>query len=217
MLSVEQKKRVCRLRLERPPVNALNPALLDLLTRAITRAGAVDAQAIILCGTPGHFCAGLDTRELSAASPEEKADILARLRALLAAVAACPAPVAAAITGHCLGGGAVLAALCDYRVMEQGAYKIGLPEVRLGLPLSNQVYRVLARLTGAQQAQRLCVEGRLLDPEQALQVGLVDELVAAGEAAETALQWCEQILSLPQEAMRDTRAACRAELLSLDD
>ena len=216
MLSVERNKRVCRLRLERPPVNALNPALLETLTREITRAGAVDAQAVLLCGTPGHFCAGLDTRELGAATPEPGADVLAQLTALLAVVAACPAPVAAAITGHCLGGGLVLAALCDYRVMERGAYRVGLPEVSLGLPLSNRVYRVLARLTGAQQAQRLCVEGRLLDPEQAQRAGLVDELVAAGGAEDAALQWCEHILSLPRDAMRDTRAACRAELLSLE-
>ncbi len=217
MLSVEQNKAVCLLRLERPPVNALNPALLEVLTREITRAGAVDEQAVVLCGTPGHFCAGLDTRELGAATPQQRADILAQLNALFAAVAACPAPVAAAITGHCLGGGAVLAALCDYRVIEQGAYRIGLPEVSLGLPLSNRVHRVLARLTGAQHAQRLCVEGRLLDPEQTQRIGLVDELVPAGGAQDAALQWCKQILSLPQEAMRSTRAACRAELLALCD
>ncbi len=212
MLSVEQNNRVCLIRLERPPANALDSALLETLTEEIVQAGAVDGQVIILCGTPGFFCAGLDTGELGAAKPEKMTEILARLRALLAAAAACPAPMAAAITGHCLGIGAALAALCDYRVMEQGAYKIGLPEVSHGLPLSNQVYRVLARLTGAQWAQRLCVEGCLLDPKHAHRVGLVDDLAASGGALDAATKWCEHILSLPQEAMRATRAACREEL-----
>ena len=217
MLSVEQNNRVCLIRLERPPVNALDSALLEALTREITRAGAVDEQAVILCGTPGRFCAGLDTGELGATAPEERTGILARLGALFAVVADCPAPVAAALTGHCLGGGMVLAALCDYRVMEQGDYKIGLPEVSLGLPLSNRVQRVLARLTGAHYAQRLCVEGRLLDPEQAHRAGLVDELAEPDGAIDAAVKWCEHILSLPQEAMRTTRAACREDLRSLND
>ncbi|MCY4360626.1 MAG: enoyl-CoA hydratase/isomerase family protein [Gammaproteobacteria bacterium] len=217
MLSVEHNNRVCLIRLERPPVNALDSALLETLAGEIARAGAVDGQAIILCGTPGRFCAGLDTGELGAATPKERTEIFARLRALLAAAAACPAPMAAAVTGHCLGIGAALAALCDYRVMEQGAYKIGMPEVNRGLPLSNRVYRVLARLTGAQCAQRLCVEGRLLDPEQARRAGLVDDLAAPGGAVDAAMTWCEHILSLPQEAMRATRAACREELRSLND
>ena len=217
MLSVEQNDRVRLLRLERPPVNALDSALLEALTRELAQAGADEDQAVILCGTPGRFCAGLDTGELGAATPEERTGILARLGALLAVVADCPAPVAAAITGHCLGGGLALAALCDYRVMEQGDYKIGLPEVSLGLPLSNRVQRVLARLTGAHYAQRLCVEGRLLGPEQAQRTGLVDELAPPDGAVDSALKWCEHILSLPQEAMRATRAACREELRSLND
>lgn len=211
-LSVEHDANLCRIALARPPVNALDRPLLDKLARAIRQAGAQTGQAIILTGAPGHFCAGLDAKILEAAPDEEREQLWAALRRLLDTAAASPAPIAAALTGHCLGAGAVLAALCDYRVMETGDYKIGLPEVRLGLPLPGRVQRVMARLVGEHRAQRLCVEGWLLDPEQARQFGLVDDLVAPKEAASAAAAWCEQILSLPQAAVAAMRAEFRRPL-----
>lgn len=211
-LSVEQDANLCRIALARPPVNALDRPLLDQLARAIRQAGAQPGQAIILTGAPGHFCAGLDAKILEAAPDEERRQLWAALRELLDAAAASPAPIAAALTGHCLGAGAILAALCDYRVMETGDYKIGLPEVKLGLPLPGRVQRVIARLVGEHRAQRLCVEGWLLDPEQARRFGLVDDLVAPEEAAGAAAAWCEQILSLPQAAVAAMRAEFRRPL-----
>lgn len=210
-LSVEHDASLCRIALARPPVNALDRPLLDELTRAIRQAGAQTGRAIVLTGGPGHFCAGLDTKILEAA-PEERERLLAALRELLDATAASPVPIAAALTGHCLGAGALLAALCDYRVMETGDYKIGLPEVKIGLPLPGRVQRVIARLVGEHRAQRLCVEGWLLDPEQARRFGLVDDLVAPKEAASAAAAWCEQILSLPQGAVAAMRAEFRRPL-----
>lgn len=211
-LSVEHDASLCRIALARPPVNALDRLLLDKLTRAIRQAGAQTGRAIILTGAPGHFCAGLDTKILEAAPDEERERLLTALRELLDAAAASPAPIAAALTGHCLGAGALLAALCDYRVMETGDYKIGLPEVKIGLPLPGRVQRVIARLVGEHRAQRLCVEGWLLDPEQAGRFGLVDDLVAPKEAAGAAAAWCEQILSLPQAAVAAMRAEFRRPL-----
>lgn len=211
-LSVEHDANLCRIALARPPVNALDRSLLDKLARAIRQAGAQTGQAIILTGAPGHFCAGLDAKILETAPDEEREQLWVALRRLLDAAAASPAPIAAALTGHCLGAGAVLAALCDYRVMETGDYKIGLPEVRLGLPLPGRVQRLIARLVGEHRAQRLCVEGWLLDPEQARRFGLVDDLVAPKEAVGAAAAWCEQILSLPQAAVAAMRAEFRRPL-----
>lgn len=211
-LSVEYDASLCRIALARSPVNALDGPLLAELTRAIRQAGAQTGRAIVLTGAPGHFCAGLDTKILEAAPEDERGRLLAALRELLDATAASPVPIAAALTGHCLGAGALLAALCDYRVMETGDYKIGLPEVKIGLPLPGRVQRVIARLVGEHRAQRLCVEGWLLDPEQARQFGLVDDLVAPKRAASAAAAWCEQILSLPQAAVAAMRAEFRQPL-----
>ena len=198
--------------IDRPPVNALDSALLEELTEAISQAVSRSDHALILSGVSGHFCAGMDTKELAAATTAERAQTMSLLSRLLAVVANCPIPIAAAITGHCLGGGAVLAALCDYRVMGRGEYKIGVPEVTLGLQLPEKVHRILARLVGAHFAQRLCLEGILLDPEKAYGVNLVDALVESDGVIGTAIDWCEQMLSLPQETMLAVRKECRKEI-----
>lgn len=169
-------------------------------------------HALVLTGVSGRFSAGLDIKKLESATSAGHAQIMAQLGRLLATVAGSPIPVAAAITGHCLGGGAVLAALCDYRVMGRGNYKIGLPEVTLGLDLPEKVHRISARLVGSHLAQRLCKEGILLDPGQAQQANLVDDLVESHSVTSTAIDWCERILSLPQEALHAKYAQARAEI-----
>lgn len=188
---------------------------MEKLIEAFSQAVSRNDRVLVLSGMAGRFCAGLDTKKLSAATSAERIKIMTLLRRLLNAAADCPVPVAAAITGHCLGGGAVLAALCDYRVMGRGEYKIGVPEVTLGIQLSKQVQRTLARLVGAHLAQRLCMEGILLDPEQAYRAHLVDDLVEPDRVTDAAIDWCEQVMSLPQETMLAVRSDAREEIRSL--
>ncbi len=188
---------------------------MEKLIEAFSQAVSRNDRVLVLSGMAGRFCAGLDTKKLSAATSAERIKIMTLLRRLLNAAADCPVPVAAAITGHCLGGGAVLAALCDYRVMGRGEYKIGVPEVTLGIQLSKQVQRTLARLVGAHLAQRLCMEGILLDPEQAHRAHLVDDLVEPDRVTDAAIDWCEQVMSLPQETMLAVRSDAREEIRSL--
>ena len=215
MLSIDHKNLICLITIDRPPVNALDLSLLEKLVEAISQAGTQRAQALILSGAPGRFCAGLDTKKLATATTGERAKIMSSLSKLLATVANCPVPIAAAITGHCLGGGAALAALCDYRVMASGDYKIGVPEVTLGIQIPKKVHRLLARLVGARLAQRLCMEGILFDPEQARRTNLVDVLIEPDSVTGAAIDWCERILSLPQEAMLAIRSQAREEIRSL--
>ena len=212
MLSIDHNNRISMITIDRPPVNALDVPLMEELIEAIARTVEHSDHVLILSGLSGRFCAGLDTKKLGLATTGERAEIMPLLSKLLAAVANCPIPVAAAITGHCLGGGAVLAALCDHRVMASGDYKIGVPEVTLGIRLPNKVRRLLARLVGEHLAQRLCMEGYLLDPEQAYRAGLVDAVVEPAGVTGAAIDWCEHILSLPQDAMLAARAGVREEI-----
>ena len=215
MLSIDREKQICRITIDRPPVNALDHGLLEQLTDDFTRAGKLSDHVIMISGRPGRFCAGLDTKIIKAPGAEGLKDLLALLSNLLEVVARCPVPTMAAVSGHCLGGGTVLAALCDYRLMAEGNFKIGLPEINIGLQLPRKVHTIIARLTGPQLAQRLCVEGLLLTPEQARQAGLLDELTAADDLAAKAVEWCLHVLSLPREPMLAMRADYRQELHSL--
>lgn len=208
---------VLELRLARPPVNALNTALLTALEEAVSAAPAQGFKAIVLSGREGMFSAGLDVPYLLELDREGMAEFWRRFIAALAALARSEVPVAAALTGHSPAGGAVLALFCDYRIAAEGEFKIGLNEVRVGLPVPEVILRALVRQVGPRQAERLAVPGLLINPEEARTVGLVDEVVPVTEVTRRALAWARGLASLPPGAMARTRGLARADLVALFD
>jgi enoyl-CoA hydratase/carnithine racemase len=203
------------LRLANSPANALSPELIAALGEAVAKAPAEGARALVLSGAPGMFSAGLDVPRLL---PFDRAAIRATWQSfyeLLRGLAASPVPIAAAITGHSPAGGAVLATYCDHRIMAEGKFKIGYNEVQVGIPMPIAILRCVARLVGERQAERLCVGGLLIPATEALQMGLIDEIVPAEQVVERALEWCRGIIALPPRAMAKTRDAARAGLVRL--
>ena len=221
MLKAIDHARVRELRLDRPPVNALNPELVAALTLALRDASA-SGDAVILSGREGLFSAGLDVPELLQLSREALAVFWKNFFGLLETVARSPVPVVAAITGHAPAGGAVLSLFCDYRVMAKGEFRIGLNETLVGLIVPEVIRRALERLTGPHRAERLVVAGTLLSPAEALQTGMVDALSEGPESTVAdALDWCNRHLALPRHAMLGNRERARRDLHdefdSLDD
>ncbi|HEX7030613.1 MAG TPA: enoyl-CoA hydratase/isomerase family protein [Gammaproteobacteria bacterium] len=208
---------VLELRMARPPVNALSPDFVHALLGAITQAPVDGARAIVLSGQPGMYSAGLDVPALLALDETGMREFWKHFFGLIGAIACSPIPVAAAITGHSPAGGAVLALYCDYRVMADGEFRIGLNEVQVGLPLPAIIHATLVRQLGPRQAERLSVPGLLIDPREARQIGLVDELVPVDGVAAKARDWCAQLLKLPPGAMSSTRDLARADLVDLFD
>lgn len=205
------------LRLDRPPVNALTPELLAALGEAVAAAPDDGARALVLSGRPGMFSAGLDVPHLLTLDRGGISALMTNLFEVMRSLALSPVPVAAAVTGHSPAGGAVMALMCDRRVMaeaEPGAkpFRIGLNEVEVGLPVPPAIFTAMARRTGAREAERLCLEGLLVDSAEALRIGLVDELAPAGEVVERSLAWCRKLLALPPDALADTRKVARADL-----
>jgi enoyl-CoA hydratase/carnithine racemase len=122
-------------------------------------------------------------------------------------------PVVAAITGHSPAGGAVLALFCDYRVMAEGPFKIGLNEVQVGLSVPDCIQLALRRVVGAYRAERLLVAGSMIEASEALACGMVDELTGMEQVTTRALHWLGELLKLPSHAMLATRALARADLI----
>jgi len=217
MIDVIDHGQIRELRLNRPPANAFNPALIQTLTAAIRGAPADGADALVISGAPGMFTGGLDVPELLGLGRDEIRDFWQGFYGLLRTVAAAEVPVAAAITGHSPAAGAVLSVFCDHRVMADGPFKIGMNEVQVGLSVPQTLQYGLKRLTGPRVGDALLIAGALVSPEKALRVGLVDELAPPEEVVPRALAWAEPLVALPRTAMRDTRRIARADLVAQFD
>jgi Delta3-Delta2-enoyl-CoA isomerase len=214
LIDVIDHDRVRELRLARPPVNALNPALVTALRSGLADAVAAGRGAVVLSGSPGRFSGGLDLPELLQLPEPALRKMWQEFFGLMRDLAASPVPTVAALTGHSPAGGTVLAVFTDYRIMAEGAYKLGLNEVSVGLPVPEVLVRSLAYLVGTRQAERLAVGGLLLDPGEALKVGLVDAVAPADEVVPRAIAWAADLLTRPPQAMASTRKLARQPLVA---
>jgi enoyl-CoA hydratase/carnithine racemase len=217
MLETIQHDAIRELRLARPPVNALDPALVRALREAIARAEREGARGLVLSGRERMFSAGLDVPLLLALARDQLRAFWSDFFGLCADIACSPVPIVAAITGHAPAGGAVLSIMCDYRVMADGAFRIGLNETEVGLAVPAPIQAMLRRLVGAYRAERLMVAGTMLESADAKAVGFVDELVATELVVPRAIAWLSDLLKLPPHAMTQTRRIARADVAALFD
>jgi enoyl-CoA hydratase/carnithine racemase len=208
---------ITEIRLNRPPVNALDTALLVALRQTIEQAPANGQRGLVLSGAQGLFSAGVDIPALLALDREGVRDFWREFFALCSTLARLPIPIVAAITGHSPAGGAVLALFCDYRVMAQGPYRIGLNEVQVGLIVPDSIQHALRRVVGTYRAERLLISGAMIEADAALACGFVDELTVAEQVTTRALHWLGELLALPSQAMLTTRALARADLIAAVD
>lgn len=203
------------LRLARPPVNAISPDLCKALLQALRDAPGEGFRALVISGAPGMFSAGLDVPALLQLDRTGIIAFWGDFFQLMAAVARSPIPTVAAITGHSPAGGAVISIFCDYRVMARGNFKIGLNEVQVGLTVPEVIQLAFKRLLGAHRAERMMVAGALVEPDEALRIGLVDELAEVDQVIAQSLAWCHKHLALPPEAMSNTRRLARRDLADI--
>jgi enoyl-CoA hydratase/carnithine racemase len=206
--------RIRELRFARPPANAFDVALIEALTSGVENAPRDGMDAVVISGSPGMFTGGLDVPTLLGLGRDEILGLWRSFYRMLRAVATSDVPVAAAITGHSPAAGAVLVVCCDYRVMAEGAFKIGMNEVQVGLVPTLPLQYAMKRLTGPRVGDALLVAGALISPAEALRVGLVDEVVPVDRVVPTAVAWAERLAALPREAMRETRRIARADLVA---
>lgn len=184
-LDLDTETGVARLRLHRPPVNALNGLLRRELAAAVERFRDTEsARAAVVWGGPDAFAAGADLKEMMASDPADTR-LADTLRGALLALEQVPKATIAAIAGPALGGGCELALACDFRFADPAA-TFGLPEVRLGLMPGAGGTQRLPRLIGTSRAKDLMYSGRVVDADEALAIGLVDRIVASGDVLRAA-------------------------------
>lgn len=206
-VNVEAEDGVAVIRLDRPPMNALSMQVQEELRAA---AETVDrdeqVRAVVVYGGEKVFAAGADVKEMSGMGYTDMSTRAPQLSSAFDAVAQIGKPVVAAVTGFALGGGCELALACDIRICADDA-KFGQPEIKLGLIPGAGGTQRLPRLIGPAKAKELIFTGRMVEAQEALRIGLVDDVVPAADVLDAARKFAEVFSGGPSRALRAAKQA----------
>jgi enoyl-CoA hydratase/carnithine racemase len=208
-VTVERDGQVGIVRLDRPEArNALSPALMSELADAVEGFDSdPDVHCIVIAGSDDVFAAGADIKAMAERTLQ---DVLnASTMAFWQRIAACRAPLIAAVSGFALGGGCELALLCDMIVASETA-DFGQPEITLGIIPGGGGTQRLARVLGKQRAMELVLTGRRIDAKEAHRVGLVNKVTAKGKWLEEAVELAQVVARRPPLAVRLAKQAVLA-------
>jgi enoyl-CoA hydratase/carnithine racemase len=212
LVNVTVSDHLATIRLDRPPMNAVNTRMQVELGEAAAYVGRVpQVRAAVVYGGPDVFAGGADVKEMADKANIDMGPFTQRLQAAFTAVAEIPKPVVAAITGYALGGGLELALCADFRVCGESA-KLGQPEILLGIIPGAGGTQRLPRLIGPARAKNLIFTGRMVDAAEALRIGLVDEVVPDAEVYTAATRLAARFVTGPAQALRAAKHAIDAGL-----
>ena len=176
-IQIAVKERLAIITLDRGRSNPLNHQMVTELTTCIKDLGTDDAiGGVILAGKEGFFSSGIDLIEAYDYDEEEVRAFWVDFLAMQITLASFKKPLVAAITGHSPAGGCIMAICCDYRVMAEGKFIIGLNEIPVGIIVPGSVFNLYAFWLGQRKAYQYLMEGRLLNVTEALDAGLIDEI-----------------------------------------
>lgn len=198
---------VATLVLSRPPSNALTRQVYREITEAAVEVSARDdVAAVVLFGGHEIFCAGDDVPELRTLMPAEAERFAAVRQDAVEAVAAIGKPTVAAVTGYALGSGLALALAADWRVSGDNV-KFGATEILAGLVADGAGLARLTRTIGASRTKELAYSGRFFDAEEALALGVIDDMVAPDTVYDAAMNWAGRFVDAPRQALAAAKAS----------
>jgi enoyl-CoA hydratase len=212
MIERSRQEGILTLRLAHGKANALDVELLNALLAEFDSI-TDDVRALILTGTGSIFSAGVDLVRLTREGPDYVARFLPLLSQVLLKLFAFPRPVVAALNGHAIAGGCVIALAADARLMADGAGKIGLPELLVGVPFPTVPLEVVRFRVPQDKVQSLIYTGRTVSAQDALRAGLVDEVVAPDALLIRAHERAQQLAQIPPRAYGLTKHSLRAPAL----
>jgi len=195
------------IRLDRPPMNAINEELTaDLRSAAEEAADREDVGAVVLWGGEKVFAAGADVKMMASMGPPRVRRMIEGLQDTYNLVEDLPKVTIAAVTGYALGGGCELAMCADFRYAAEDA-RLGQPEISLGIIPGAGGTQRLPRLVGPARAKDLIYSGRMLSASEALEIGLVDRVAPAADVLSTAVEVARTYAQGPRAALRAAKVA----------
>jgi len=201
---------IATVRINRPKVNALNEQLIDELAESfMILSGDTETRAVVLMGEGSFFSFGFDIPELIDYEKESFHKFVSKFSRLARDIFIYPKPVAAALNGHTVAGGCILALACDLRVMAEGKAKIALNELTFGSTAFTSIVEMLRYTVGPANAQKLLYSGKMNTAEEALAIGLVDEIRPAEEVLNAANNYMSGLSSLDADAFKSVKMLLR--------
>lgn len=206
-MKIEREGPVALLRMENGKANAMSPTLLERLEGLLGQLG--DARAAVITGQGTAFSAGLDLPTLTDMDRSAMRAFIRRFEVVMMRIFELPIPLIAAMNGHAVAGGCVLALQADIRMAADRDSKIGLNETQIGIGLPAAVVETLRWQVPGSSLAPIALEGRLWSPREALQLGLVHEVVPEAELMPRAMQRAAALAALPPAGLRMVKESLR--------
>jgi enoyl-CoA hydratase len=188
-------------------VSAIDVELGEALIAELRDAMDPSVRAVIITGSGSAFSAGVDLFRVVKDGPEYGRRFLPVLDAFLQAALTLPKPTVAAINGHAIAGGCILAATCDHRIMTEGNGRIGIPELAVGVPFPALPLQIMAARVADGPLRDLVFTGRTVLIDEAKTIGLIDEKCPSGMLMDRAMEAAERLAAIPDDAFALTKEA----------
>ncbi len=201
------------LKLAHGKVSAMDIELGDALVKEMEDARDPSVKAVILTGSGSSFSAGVDLFRVLKDGPEYGRRFLPVLDNFLRAALTLPKPMIAAINGHAIAGGCILAATCDHRIMSEGTARIGIPELAVGVPFPALPLQIMAARVADGHLRDLVFTGRTVLIDEAKALGLIDEKCPAGMLTDRAMEAALRMAAIPAGAFALTKQAFYTPIL----
>lgn len=216
-IRIDNYRDIAILTLQHGKANALDLELCRCLVAQLDAVAASPARAAVLTSDGHIFSAGVDLLRLLDAGPEYRDEFVPMISVLVRALFTFPKPLVAAVNGHAIAGGCIIACTADHKVMARGPSRIGVPELLVGVPFPTAALEALRFVVPPHHIQSVIYGGRTYTAEEAHAIGLVDELVEGTALAEHAVATALTLATLPAELFSLMKSQLRAETLARMD
>jgi enoyl-CoA hydratase len=209
-VEIELHGEVALVRIDHPPANAMDFELLGAGDEVRDQLEREAPGAVVITGRDGFFSAGVDLKLAPTLDPDGQRDLVAGINRLFTGWYGFPRPVVCAVNGHAIAGGLILALCGDHRVCSTEG-KIGLTELKAGIPYPAAALVAVQRELSPQAARLLALGADLIDTHRALELGVVDELATPDRVVDRALEHAAKLAALPREAYTRVKRQVRGE------
>jgi len=200
VLKVEIKNSIAEMVLDDGKVNAINIELMTQIMDELDEIEFSNANALIITGRGKSFSAGIDLVRMLKEGDDYRRQFIIDLEALFKKVYTFKKPVIAAINGHAVAGGCILAACCDYRIMADVKAKMGVTELKVGIPFPSVPMEVFRSIVHKGYLNEVVYMGQLYEPRGAMKRGLINEIVAQENLMERSRELAAELGAVPHQA-----------------